>query len=635
MTDHARSAIASTAPPTYGRLGVELRVLALLALLTQLHVAQAAAWALLVLDDAALEQLRGQWWLLAIPTLALLMVMTRVAVRMPTTRWPRHAGPSPWPLALLGWPALPSWIPLWLRDRRARERQARGEDIELAFRELLALPRIAAATFAGWIGAATIACAAVLATSLALDPWTLGLLVALWLSLLLPLVALALGRTRAMLVPEYLAAPRPHPSEVPMRRSLRLRLGVPAGLLVIAAVLGPLLAGVLWANPSASAMPLLSLAALIGLTAGLTALVPLVRDVDRDLGRATRQVCAVAEGQVPGPLALATFATAELRELVAAVDRLVARITDANVSKYVLIERGREADRLKSQFLANMSHDLRSPLNSVLGFSELLTTGIEGELTSDQREMVVAIHVAGKQLLQQIDDILDTAKIDAGRMELHREPTPAATLISRAIQRARPRLPERVELRQATAAGLPSAFVDPYRTVQAVENVLVFAGSTIAQEPSGPTESSSRPKDVAAERKRPGIVDIECQLERVDAGSSEIVIRVAAPYSAAVIERLAQAQRGFFRLPGHTGLGLGLPIASAILELQGGSLRIESDGRTRDTNASSGSRARGGVVATHREAHTPAHDQDVMIFELRMPALAARRAARIRDADKR
>jgi signal transduction histidine kinase len=332
----------------------------------------------------------------------------------------------------------------------------------------------------------------------------------------------------------------------------------------------------------------------LGLVAGMAALALLLRDVERDLGRASRQITAVANGEVPEPMAVETFATAELRGLVAAVDRLVGRITDANVYKYVLIEKGHEADRLKSQFLANMSHDLRSPLNSVLGFSELLATGIEGELAADQLEMVGTIHRTGKDLLQQIDDILDTAKIEAGRMELHREPTPPATLIARAIQRARVRVGSPIDFDTVFAPGLPPAFVDPYRTTQALENVLLFA----------------------AEGLQRGTIEISCEAQRDRAAAQDglftqhvgriIVIRISSPRALVPLAELEQARRGFFRLPGHTGLGLGLPIATSILELQGGVLAIEGGSST-----SLGGRA-------------------AMGFELRLPALAARKGSRLR-----
>jgi signal transduction histidine kinase len=676
-----------------GRLLVEQRILGMLALLGLIHTALSCLWIALTLEPEVLAALRFAAPVpgaaLAVMLLAIVTCIVHVTSRLPEVRWSRpERGPSPWPLALLGAPSLLAWPLLVYRDRRAtqreREAQASGEsrahEVELGFRQLLALPRTAATSFAICSSVATLLAISLLARTAAIDAHSLGLLLALMLASLVPLVSLATTRLRAMLVPEYLSAPRPDPLALPDRRSLALRLGGPAGLALLGAVTIPVLVALVWseridtlarreraqreatdliqwaeagqldsarafvvdhpghavatesmrlgampgaigpqrgfvdldgdgtddhyvaegpagelasaaiANPFEPRGPIRIASIALGLIAGLASLVLLLRDVERDVGRASRQVGSVADGEIPEPMAIDTFATAELRGLVAAVDRLVGRITDANVAKYVLIEKGHEADRLKSQFLANMSHDLRSPLNSVLGFSELLMTGIEGDLTADQREMVGTIHRTGKDLLQQIDDILDTAKIEAGRMDLHREPTPPATLISKAIQRARIRLDRPIDFDTTFAPGLPPAFVDPYRTAQALENVLLFAAEGLQQ----------------------GTIEITCEAAthatrgREGAQERQIIMRITSPRALAPLAELEQARRGFFRLPGHTGLGLGLPIATSILEQQNGALLIE-DG----TSNSLGGRA-------------------AMGFELRMPALTARRVSRPR-----
>ena len=669
-----------------GRLAIEQRILAALALLGLFHIALALVWVALALAPESLAHPRELGWPLAVMLAGLVACVVHTTTRLPEVRWdaePRSSGgPSPWPLALLGAPSLLAWPLLLYRERRAQQReleaQASGEsrahEVELGFRLLLALPRIAATSFAMWMAGATLLAVALIARTTAIEPRSLGLLLALMLASLVPLVSLATTRIRAMLVPEYLAAPRPEPLALSGRRSLALRLGGPAGLALLGAVAMPVLVHLVWAEridtierreharqqadaliqwaetdeleairtfvhehpshglatersrlgampsaigpqrgfvdidgdgrddhyvvegesgalasaaiaePSPPSAPIRIASVALGLIAGIASLVLLLRDVERDVGRASRQVGAVADGEIPEPMAIDTFATAELRGLVAAVDRLVGRITDANVAKYVLIEKGHEADRLKSQFLANMSHDLRSPLNSVLGFSELLTTGIEGELTADQLEMVGIIHRTGKDLLQQIDDILDTAKIEAGRMELHREPTPPATLISKAIQRARIRLDRPIDFDTTFAPGLPPAFVDPYRTAQALENVLLFAAEGLQQ----------------------GTIEISCDAPTHSTRGREVVIRILSPRALAPLAELEQARRGFFRLPGHTGLGLGLPIATSILEQQNGALLIEAG-----SSSSLGARA-------------------AMGFELRMPALTARRVPRTR-----
>ena len=301
---------------------------------------------------------------------------------------------------------------------------------------------------------------------------------------------------------------------------------------------------------------LLTVAGLIAFVAVFSTNVIIARDIHRDVTRASAQVDAVSRGRAPPPLGDLAFSTFEVQQLLQSVDRLISRISDANVSKYVAIEKAKEADRLKSQFLANMSHDLRSPLNSILGFSELLLTGIDGEISAEQREMVDAIHRSGRDLLQQIDDILDTAKIEASRLDLHPEPTPVTTLVNRAIHGVKKRREQGIEVSVEISPGLPPAFCDPHRTVQAIENVLLFASE-------GLTERAQ--------------VVVELRQGKTERGRM-IFVKVHTPIRPATAEQLARARKGFYRIPGHRGLGLGLPIAGSILELEGGALGIEDLG---------------------------------------------------------
>ena len=83
-----------------------------------------------------------------------------------------------------------------------------------------------------------------------------------------------------------------------------------------------------------------------------------------------------------------------------------------------LYEQAIEANRLKSEFLANVSHELRTPLNAIIGYSELLLTGIYGEMTEKQTDRLDRVYEGGKHLLALINDILDLSEIEAGRMNL-------------------------------------------------------------------------------------------------------------------------------------------------------------------------------------------------------------------------
>jgi signal transduction histidine kinase len=88
-----------------------------------------------------------------------------------------------------------------------------------------------------------------------------------------------------------------------------------------------------------------------------------------------------------------------------------------------------EANRLKSEFLANMSHELRTPLNGIIGFAELMHDGKVGPVSAEHREFLGDILTSARHLLQLINDVLDLAKIESGKMEFRPEPVDTETVV--------------------------------------------------------------------------------------------------------------------------------------------------------------------------------------------------------------
>lgn len=271
------------------------------------------------------------------------------------------------------------------------------------------------------------------------------------------------------------------------------------------------------------------------------------RSVAGDLRGVTRQIERVARDQDPGTPR--PVATAEMRRVTRAANRLLDRVPRFTVESFLAIERAEEASRLKSQFLANMSHDLRSPLNSILGFSELLLRGVEGPITPRHRAELEIVQDRGNQLLRQLTEILDTAKVESAKMELYRRRAAPVELVRQAVQEARRGRPAHLadRLTVSLQPGMGTLYVDPLRVIQALTHLLNHAFDA---EPSRLTLQ-------AKEVDHRFVVELEHD----------------APLSDDAAARLFDA---FRRVPGRSDLHLALPLARKLVELHGGTLHLAS-----------------------------------------------------------
>lgn len=225
------------------------------------------------------------------------------------------------------------------------------------------------------------------------------------------------------------------------------------------------------------------------------------------------------------------------------------------------------ASRAKSEFLAIMSHELRTPLNAVLGYSELLELGISGPLTDKMREQVGRIRMSAKHLLGLVNDILDLAKVEAGRLSVSSAPASSATTIAAAIALIQP---------QAAAGGLDLTIAeisepcpiyrgDDERVRQVMVNLLSNAVKFTA---SG------------------GKITVACALTstpdssaRLQPNRQYVAFRVADTGSGIPEEKLlsifdpfVQADSGHSR--SREGSGLGLTISRRLARLMGGDLTV-------------------------------------------------------------
>jgi two-component system sensor histidine kinase BarA len=244
----------------------------------------------------------------------------------------------------------------------------------------------------------------------------------------------------------------------------------------------------------------------------------------------------------------------ELRQVNSDLDRKVDELAQANLALF-------EMNRLKSDFLATMSHELRTPLNSIIGFSEVLASN--DQLNERQRRYATNILNSGKMLLGMINDILDLAKIESGKMEVHVEDFSVRDLCEAVATLVRPMAEQKdLDLRCVLDETLPLLRQDPGKIKQIIYNLL---SNAIKFTPEG-----GRVTLTAAPEGRNLVISV------ADTG-----IGIAAEDRERIFEKFRQAGLAAARdgvlTREHQGTGLGLSIVRELARLLGGSIELESE----------------------------------------------------------
>jgi signal transduction histidine kinase len=232
-----------------------------------------------------------------------------------------------------------------------------------------------------------------------------------------------------------------------------------------------------------------------------------------------------------------------------------------------------EANRLKSQFVANMSHELRTPLNAIIGFSYILKQELKGPMNEDQRDYMNRIYDSGNHLLKLLNDILDNAKLEAGRLDLQCEPMSLELVIHDVqLTTASLLLDKPLQLRHEVVADIPLVYADRMRVAQVLLNLLSNAvkfterGSITMRAYRAPApQGAAALTNGAGAACSPGHVVVEVE----DTG-----IGIAEENRTLIFEEFRQADETLSRRYGGTGLGL--PISKRLVELHGGELWVTS-----------------------------------------------------------
>jgi two-component system, cell cycle sensor histidine kinase PleC len=220
--------------------------------------------------------------------------------------------------------------------------------------------------------------------------------------------------------------------------------------------------------------------------------------------------------------------------------------------------RAEAANEAKSQFLTIMTHELRTPLNAIIGFTDLMQSGAFGKIAPPRYgEYIIDINNAANQLLSIINDVLDMAKIEQGKMVLQDEPIDIKSLID-TVMRV---FSERAEAgRLSLSSALPAETITLSADQRALRHILLnLLSNAIKFTPPG--------GDVAVRLTVLADGGVELAVADTGIGMTEDHIKVA-------LTPFAQVENAFTRK--YDGTGLGLPLVKSLVELHGAALKIDS-----------------------------------------------------------
>jgi PAS domain S-box-containing protein len=231
------------------------------------------------------------------------------------------------------------------------------------------------------------------------------------------------------------------------------------------------------------------------------------------------------------------------------------KVIEAEIMK----EAAEAANKAKSDFLASMSHEFRTPLNAVIGFSELMATGLGGPLTDQQKEYVTDIFTSGQHLLSLVNDILDLSKVEAGKMELQMNEFNIERLIETSIALFKEKAYKHsLQMTLNITHGLDTMIGDERKIKQVLFNLL---GNAVKFTPDG------------------GRIQVEATLtddkEFLKYSVSDTGIGISSEDQNKLFKPFEQVDTRLTRK--YKGTGLGLSLCKQLVELQGGRIWFESE----------------------------------------------------------
>jgi signal transduction histidine kinase len=307
--------------------------------------------------------------------------------------------------------------------------------------------------------------------------------------------------------------------------------------------------------PESGPALLRALVALTTLLVGVAAAVAyaVARDANRDVDFVARRIAGMVHVRSePAGEVVPVRTMDEVGALTVAFNAVVDRFAAAQSSYQNDLERVRAADRDRAGFLAAVSHELRSPLNAILGFADVLMTEVDGPLSAEGREEVEQIRGSGKHLLDLINDILEFSAIESGQLKLSPARVDLVALAGEVVREAAGLVGERpVTVRME--AHQVYARADSKRVRQVLTNLV---GNAIKFTQSGEV--------LVRVGRRDGWAHLSVRDTGPGISSRELAV-IFQEYKQATEERARRR-----------GTGLGLAIARRLVLLHGGRIEVDS-----------------------------------------------------------
>jgi signal transduction histidine kinase len=301
-----------------------------------------------------------------------------------------------------------------------------------------------------------------------------------------------------------------------------------------------------------------------------------------DLRGATRNIRdlgteVVVSGSTSGTRILRAARFQVVAKLGMAIERVAQRFRVFAKAQERAIEARKAAARMRGLFFASVSHDLKSPLNAILGFTDLVRR--TESITAGQAESLDFIQRRGRELLALIETILDAARVEAGQLKLMLDWTDAGALLNLAVQKGRDLASDvDVPVVAEVAPDVPKLRIDPVRMQQALATLVAHALRT-TDAPSVRLVASLEPERAPALTTP---ISVRGPRALPVGARPSLFIELEIHGSGFSVSRL-EAMLDPNRDPGvseHRGLALGLRLARAVTELHGGKIEVKRKGKT-------------------------------------------------------